>query len=179
MSKNTLIMEFMHRGLRLRAQCQESGGHFIHATRLSWLHSTFFIITRKNTFKASGVSLHEIFSLQEPSLKWVLLQNEKLKQFHIMWQQVSLNIMVIRDLKNKDIILGNHEERITWLHHIPPLLKIAKKLKSQLLKWATPFNSSDEWCKMKCKLLYSDTVKFRTLGNLEDLPRDSFWNMVR
>jgi len=28
-----------------------------------------------------------------------------------MWQQVSLNILIIKDLNNKDIILENHEGR--------------------------------------------------------------------
>jgi len=76
------------------------------------------------------VSLHEIFSLQEPSLKWVLLQHEKLKKVHIMWQQVSLNILIIKDLNNKDIILENHEGRYNMTTSYTSTFEDCQKIKT-------------------------------------------------
>ena len=37
------------------------------------VYGMFFVITRTNSLSLSGVSLHDTFSLQEISLKWVLL----------------------------------------------------------------------------------------------------------
>lgn len=49
------------------------------------VHGIFFVITRINTLNQSGMSLHETFSLYEFSLKWALLQHDKLINSHMTW----------------------------------------------------------------------------------------------
>jgi len=47
-----------------------------------------------------------------------------------MWQQVSLNILIIKDLNNKDIILENHEGRHNMTTSYTSTFKDCQKIKT-------------------------------------------------